>query len=152
MSAQISSQDFQTLRFGPMWVFSAVTGSCCRFHPMEEAAFWRSVGAAAAVTGGLVHGVLASVMRDRTTYFAEFELDDRPVVSGLAAVVAALRGLDRTDARDYRATLAGLGEDVARARGPFGQGISREDAQMLLLVAELLTDEPLSRAFETSSA
>lgn len=140
MSGEVSGPGWRTLRLGPMWVFSAVTGSCRRFHPLEEAAFWRSLEAARAVTAGVTHDVLASTLIDRPTLFAEFERDDRPVVSGLAAVVAVLSGVDHADARDYRAVLNGLGEDVARARGLSGQLISREDQQMLLLVAELLTE------------
>ncbi|MFP5281962.1 MAG: hypothetical protein ACLGIF_00745 [Actinomycetes bacterium] len=152
MGREIAPRAWHTLRLGPMWVFSAITGRCSRFHPMEEAAFWRSVEAAAAVTSGLPHQVLTDMLADRATLFMEFELEDRPVVSGLIAVVAVLREVDHAEARDFRAVLNGLGEDVARIRGPYGQTVSREDAQMLALIAELLSDQPLSSAFETSTA
>jgi hypothetical protein len=139
MSSMVAGEAWQTLRFAPLWVLRAVAGRDRRFHPAEVDAFWRSVREAALSANGLTADVLASVASDRETLVSQFEGDGRPIVSGLRAVVAALSTVSDEDSAQFRGALVlRVAYGVARARGPFGQTVSREDAETLSLVAALL--------------
>jgi hypothetical protein len=75
---------------------------------------------------------------ERGWLFDEFTLDDRPIVSGLNAVVRLLDRADPVEASRVRSALLGLGQSFARARGPFGRRMTAEDEQTLVLVEQLL--------------
>ena len=66
------------------------------------------------------------------------EQDRRPVTTGLLAVATVSSRLGASAARSMRSALLAVGEGVARTRGPFGRSISREDADTLELLAEVL--------------
>gem|GEM_PF-1117394 len=138
MEQQFTAADWRTLRTAPLWVLSAIVGRQSRFNPLELAAFWRSVDSAAAGADGLANAVLVSFSDNFSGLLEDYEQDERSVVSGLWDVVAILRRLDILVSVTFTATLLEVGERVGRARGSFGQVISREDAQTLLLLAALL--------------
>jgi len=135
---QFTAADWRTLRTAPLWVLSAIVGRQSRFNPLELAAFWRSVDSAAAGADGLANAVLVSFSDNFSGLLEDYEQDERSVVSGLWDVVAILRRLDILVSVPFTAALLEVGERVGRARGSFGQVISREDAQTLLLLAALL--------------
>ena len=137
MEQQFTAADWRTLRTAPLWVLSAIVGRQSRFNPLELA-FWRSVDSAAAGADGLANAVLVSFSDNFSGLLEDYEQDERSVVSGLWDVVAILRRLDILVSVTFTATLLEVGERVGRARGSFGQVISREDAQTLLLLAALL--------------
>jgi hypothetical protein len=129
----------KTLRIAPIWVFSAVTGRSARFDPLEVEAFWRCLEGAALMADGVTFDVLSETSTDRAGSIETFLRDGRPAASGLLEVADALASLPEDDARQLRdVLLSDIGEGVARARGPFGRSVSREDQVMLGLVAELL--------------
>ena len=126
-----------TLRLGPVWVMSALCGRC-RFDSLEQEAFWSTVEDVAGDVDGLARDVLVEALGDRRWLFDEFELDSRPIVSGLSQVVTLLERVDLDSSSTTRRALLDVGHGVARARGPFGRRESLQDAQTLLLVAQLL--------------
>jgi hypothetical protein len=142
-----SRHEWLTLRLGPVWVLSALVGRS-RFHQLEREAFWRAVDDAARDHLGLARQLMYSVIADREWLFDEFELDDRPIGSGLSQVVTLLERADAASSAETRHALEQVGHDIARARGPFGQQISSQDAQMLQLVAQML--ESMSETVENN--
>ena len=74
--------DMRTLQFGPFWVLSALAGTYNRFQSYELAAFWDTVVAVALRTPHPAREILTSMAADRSGLLLDFELDDRPVVSG----------------------------------------------------------------------
>lgn len=135
-----SEAEWLTLRLGAVWILSALVGRT-RFDEDEQAAFWDGVTGLALHAQGLDREVLYAMAAERRWLFDEFELDGRPIVSGLGAIV---RLLDRTDAAEadrFRATLLGLGRALAMARGPFGRRITVEDEHTLVLVEQLLQSD-----------
>ena len=135
------SDDQRTLQFGALWVLSALAGTYTRFAPYELAAFWDTVVEIALRTPEPARGLLTSTTEDRAGLLQDFALDGRPVVSGLAHVVAVL---DRTGPPldpDYRIALMRIGGAIARARGPYGRRMTEDDEQKLLLVGALLEVE-----------
>jgi hypothetical protein len=148
MEPELGSQDWRTLELSPLWVLCAVTGRQSGFHPLELAAFWRSVDNAAAGAQGLANAVPVSLSSNFSSLLKGFEQEQRSVVTGLWDVVGILSRLDMLVAKPFVAMLLEIGESFSRARGSFGQVISREDRQTLLLLAALLELEPAEDAFD----
>jgi hypothetical protein len=137
---ELSVNDARTLRLAPLWVFSAVVGRHQRFHPLELEAFWRCCeGAALTAPTALAHDTLVSALCDRDQLLGEYAAETRPIASGLTSVAAIVNRLPAGDAEAIKDMLVTqIAEGVARARGPFGQTIGRDDAKALQLVAALL--------------
>ena len=150
---QWSEQEWFTLRLGPVWVLSALVGRV-RFDDDERGAFWDAVTDAALRSTGPGRDLLGTAAAERRWLFDEFELDGRPVVSGLLSVTRLLERMDPDTLTDVRAELPAcrwLG--VALARGHFGRRMTLEDEQTLVLVEQLLqtaretlNDNPLDSA------
>jgi hypothetical protein len=130
--------EMRTLQLGPFWVLSAVAGTYNRFKTYELAAFWDTVVAIALRTPRPARDIFTSMAEDRSGILLDFELDDRPVVSGLRQILEVLDRIDPETSSDYRFALLRIGADIARNRGPYGRTITPEDEQLLLLLAELL--------------
>jgi hypothetical protein len=152
MQTNLDSGDWQTLRLSPFWVLSALAGRYRRFNPLEDAAFWHCIDAAAAEAHGIARAVLQSVIADRETVVLEFERDGRPVGSGLGAAVAVLANLPATESAHFKDLLfSHVATGLAYSRGPFGNSVSSDDEQTLSFIATFLeveTDEanPLTLA------
>lgn len=134
----ISSDEQRTLQLGPLWVLSALAGTSSRFDADELAAFWDTVVEVALRTPEPARQLLTSTSGDRSGLLLDFELDDRPVVSGLAQVLAALDKIGLPTGPDYRLALVNIAIGLGRARGPYGRRTTPEDEQMVLLIAALL--------------
>ena len=137
---QWSEQEWFTLRLGPVWVLSALVGRV-RFDEDERGAFWDAVTDAALSSSGPGRELLGTAAAERRWLFDEFELDGRPVVSGLLSVSRLLERMPADTRDDLRASILRVGGSVARARGPFGRRMTIEDEQTLLLVEQLLQTE-----------
>ena len=130
--------DRTTLTFAPLWVFSALTGSHSNVPPQALDALWASAREAVADATGLGRDVLLDLLTE-SDVMVSYELDGRPVATGLLQVAEVLRRLPAEEATSVRTRLLGsFGQRIARARGPFGRSISREDQETLDLVAELM--------------
>ena len=132
-----SESESLTLRLSGVWILRALVGHT-HFDADEQDAFWDCVTDAALRTQGLARWILEAMASDRRWLFDEFQLDDRPIVSGLNAVVRLLDRADPDEAHRVRSTLLDLGHSFARARGPFGRRMTTEDEQTLMLVEQLL--------------
>ena len=130
--------EMRTLQFGPLWVLSAIAGTYNRFKSYELAAFWDTVVAVALRTPHPSRAILTSMAEDRSGLLLDFELDDRPVVSGLRQILEILYRVETETSSDFRLALLRIGADVARNRGPYGRTITPEQEQTLLLLAALL--------------
>src|SRR3954447_6430298 len=146
-----SEAEWLTLQFGPVWVVSALVGRS-RLDELEDAAFWRSVDDAPQ-DSPLGWQLMRALTLNREWLLDEFELDGRSIVSGLSKVASLLERVPPEVSRDVRETMLRVGSGLARARGPFGQRISDQDALTLQLVAQLLetaeetaADNPLNTA------
>ena len=137
----ISPDELRTLQLGPLWVLSALAGRCSRFDAEELAAFWDTIVAVALRTPQPARQFLTSTSIDRTGLLLDFELDDRPVVSGLGHVLAVLAKLGAPAGLEYRLALVNIAIGLGRARGPYGRRTTPEDEQMILLIAALVEIE-----------
>jgi hypothetical protein len=136
--------EMRTLQFGPFWVLSAIAGSYNRFESYELAAFWDAVVAVALRTPRPARDILTSLAEDRTGLLLDYELDDRPVASGLRQILEVLDRIEPAASDDFRLALLRIGADLARSRGPYGRTITEEQEQLLLLLAGLLGMDSVS--------
>ena len=131
--------EWQTLQFAPFWIFSALLGTYRNFDRLDYDAFSRSLQTASAAPGRLVQEVIGSVTAERGRLTAEYEADSRTIGRGLCAVAAVLSRAPGDEADMFKEMLISrVGEGVARARGRYGQVISKDDAKTLELVAQFL--------------
>ena len=130
--------EMRTLQFGPFWILSAIAGTYNRFKSYELEAFWDTVVAVAVRTSRPARDILTSMAEDRPGLLLDFELDDRPVVSGLRHIVDILNRLEPEASSAFRLALLRIGVGIARNRGPYGRTITPEHEQLLELIAELL--------------
>jgi hypothetical protein len=128
--------DQQTLRLAPLWMASAFVGRT-RLETWELDALWDAVRATLPTTTQLSSDALRATLDD-PGLVAAYERDGRPVTTGLLAAATVAAGCGAGAASSMRAALLAVGEEIARARGPFGRSISREDADTLELLAEIL--------------
>lgn len=148
MHSDLSAQERRTLRFAPLWVLSGIAGVSGHYHPLLLEAFWDRVDEAASRAQGLTRLVLTEMAGDRAATLGSFEREAPPIASGLGHVVDVLSTTDEQTSLTFRTMLVDLGEEVARARGPFGRSVTRQDDETLQLLAQLLEletvdDEPL---------
>ncbi len=142
MQQDLTDREWRTLQTAPLWVLSALAGRQSRFIPLELAAFWRAIDATASGAVGLANRVLISLSDGFAGRLADYEHEERSVVCGLWDVMAILNRLDIAVSAEFTTALLDVGERFSRARGSFGQVISREDGQTLQLLAALLDVEP----------
>jgi hypothetical protein len=139
----LQPSEMRTLQFGPLWVLSSLAGTYNRFKSYELAAFWDTVVAVALRTPRPARDILTSMAEDRSGLLLDFELDDRPVVSGLCQIVAILDRIEPETSTDFRLALLRIGIAVGRNRGPYGRTLTPENEKLLLLLAELLEMDSL---------
>jgi hypothetical protein len=139
----LQPSEMRTLQFGPLWVLSSLAGTYNRFKSYELAAFWDTVVAVALRTPRPARDILTSMAEDRSGLLLDFELDDRPVVSGLCQIVAILDRIEPEISTDFRLALLRIGIAVGRNRGPYGRTLTPENEKLLLLLAELLEMDSL---------
>ena len=132
----LAPSDQQVLRLAPLWVFSALVGRT-RLETWELEAIGDAVRATLPTTAGLGSEALQATLDDPDVV-AAYEGDGRPVTTGLLAAATVSARLGPGAASSVRSALLAVGEGVARARGPFGRSVSREDADTLELLAEVL--------------
>jgi hypothetical protein len=137
-SMNLEPAERRTLQFGPLWVLSAVAGTYNQFKNYELAAFWDTIVAVALRTPYPAREILTSLAADRSGLLLDFELDDRPVVSGFRQIMEVLERMEPETSNDFRFALLRIGVDIARNRGPYGRTITPEHEQLLLLLAALL--------------
>ena len=117
--------EMRTLQFGPLWVLSSLAGTYNRFKSYELASFWDTVVAVALRTPRPARDILTSMAADRSGLLLDFELDDRPVVSGLRHIVSILDRIEPDTSADFRLALLRIGVAVGRNRGPYGRTITQ---------------------------
>ncbi|MEX5717689.1 hypothetical protein [Geodermatophilus maliterrae] len=132
----LARSDQQTLRLAPLWVFSALVGRT-RLETWELDALWDAVRATLPTTTRLGSEALQATLDD-PGLVEVYERDGRPVTTGLLAAATVAAGCGAGAARSVSSALLAVGEGIARARGPFGRSISRQDADTLELLAEIL--------------
>ncbi len=113
---QWSEQEWFTLRLAPVWVLSALAGRV-RFDDDERGAFWDAVTDAALRSTGPGRELLGTAAAERRWLFDEFELDGRPVVSGLLSVSRLLERMAADTRDDVRASIL---RSAAPSPGPVG--------------------------------
>ena len=136
---KFTPEEWRTLQFAPFWILSAVIGAYDRFDPRDYQVFLRCLEAATLAEGRLRREVLESVVADRDRLAEQFHGEQRSIGVGLFQVDAVLGKAGDDEAAQFKdMLLLDIGEGVARARGRYGTEMHDEDAESLVLAAQLL--------------
>jgi hypothetical protein len=152
-SVGFTPEERRTLEFAPLWMLGAVMGRYSGFGPLTLDALDALLADAGPSTGPS-YDIVVGVRDHLDELVAGFEREALPIVSGLMKVDALLERRPATEAGGVRRLLVDVvGGGIARARGPFGMGATREDAERLELAATILAPTPpLGEAFEEEPA
>jgi hypothetical protein len=129
------TQDVQTLRSGPFWLLSALTGQPSP-GPDERRLCEEALESLANKSDPDVAYLLLDVADHGAIRLAASH--NCSVATGLTNIAMAMRRLDGDTAVNYRRALLTIGFTIAKAHGPFGKSITPEDGQTLVVCASLL--------------
>ena len=134
-----TSEEWQTLQFGPFWVFSALLGAYKNFDPMEYEAFARSLHQASTAPGELARQIVDSVLLERGRLTEMYQADSRTIALGLCGVAVILKKAPTGEAELVKEMLIShIGVRIAQARGRFGRVMSEDDENTLELISQFL--------------
>jgi hypothetical protein len=141
---RFTAAQWRTLQFAPLWVFSTLAGSYNRFDPRALRAFGRCLETASGMGGPLTRELFVSVVAERAEVDTAYDGDPRTIGSGLVEVARLLDQLAPDEAELFKLVLfTEVGEGVARARGPWGEEITEDDADALTIAAAFLAVDPV---------
>jgi hypothetical protein len=140
--APFGPDERRTLELAPFWMLSAVVGRYRDFNQPTLDALDDLITSAGS-SAGPAYDVVVGVGGRLREVIAEFEVDGRPIVSGLLQVDDLLGTRPAAEADAVRVLLVDtIGRGIARARGPFGVEATREDAERLELAEAILAPTP----------
>jgi len=112
----IPGEDWQTLRFAPLWVLTAVTEAHHAIDAQGLDALARALSEANTFNDRLVREVLMSVAADIDSVMEAFEPDMRTTDEGLRDIVAVLDGhIDEPGRLAFTDALLYIGHDIVKA-------------------------------------
>ncbi len=137
---ELTDEEWRTLLFAPLWVFSAVAGADGKIDKAELTAFGRVLEKSLYLPDALLRELLGSIARDLRATFDDFAADDRTAEEGLTQVAALLDSkLLAEHASATKRTLFALGDRVARASGAgllgIGERVGEAEEEALMAVA-----------------
>jgi hypothetical protein len=113
-----TAEEWQTLRFAPLWVFTAVAGMDSNIEVEEVAALAKEVAEAPLFKEPLVKEVLMSVGASFGDVLPAYHADSRDVLRGLKDVADILeRRATPEQARAFKSSMLLIGRNVAESSG-----------------------------------
>ena len=132
-------EEWRTLQFAPIWVFTAVASADRKIDEKEAGALAKELSEWAQFKEPLVQEVLLSVVNDVANVMAQYHTDSRGVMAGLKDVADLLdRKATQEQAKKFKGAMLLIGNNIAQASGGgiFGTGdkISTEEKSALALI------------------
>jgi hypothetical protein len=136
-----TADEWQTLQFAPLWVFSAVASADDDIDKKELNALAEELKDAPLFKNPLARDVLISVATNFGSIMEAYRRDSRDILRGLRDVAAVLAAKESPDtAQGFKRAMLLIGKNVAEASrgGLFGPKISKEEKAAIALVAAAL--------------
>ncbi|PSB44095.1 hypothetical protein C7B67_23050 [filamentous cyanobacterium Phorm 6] len=137
-----TSEEWQSLQYSPLWVFSAVAGADGEIDEQETHALVKEVEEAPLYKIPLVRDVFASVSIDFNNIMKQYGADSRDVSEGLGDVADILaKKVSTEESKSFKGALIFLGVNIANASGGFlgfGDHMSDEEKAAIGLIAAVL--------------
>ncbi|MEZ2228943.1 hypothetical protein [Microcoleus sp.] len=137
-----TSEEWQSLQYSPLWVFSAVAGADGEIDDQETHALVKEVEEAPLYKIPLVRDVFASVSIDFNNIMKQYGADSRDVSEGLGDVADILaKKVSTEESKSFKGALIFLGVNIANASGGFlgfGDHMSDEEKAAIGLIAAVL--------------
>ncbi len=138
-----SMDEWRTLQFAPLWVFTAISAANKKVSKKEITALAKEISEAHLYKEPLVQEVLGSVGSDFESVFREYQADSRDVMRGLSDVADLLESkAEAEQAKNFKMAVLLMGRNIAEASvgGFLGMGKKMGDNEKaaLVLVASAL--------------
>lgn len=145
MSTQASfmSEEWRTLQFAPLWIFSLVAGADGSIDKKEIAALAKELQEAVLFKEPLARDVLLSVATNFADVMSQYQADSRNAVTGLRDVADLLdKKASSQQADNFKKAVLLIGRNVAEASGGgllgLGKKMSDQETSALALAAVTL--------------
>ncbi len=137
-----SMDEWRTLQFAPLWVFTAISAADKKVSKKEVTALAKEIAEAHLYKEPLVQEVLGSVGSDFENVFRQYQADSRDVMRGLGDVADLLESKAEADqAKNFKMAMLLMGRNIAEAssKGLFGKKKmgDNEKAALVLVAAAL---------------
>jgi hypothetical protein len=145
LRAAYTAEEWQTLQFGPLWVFNTVAGADQQIDKKEVEALAKELQEAPLYKDPLVREILLSLAGDLGDLMGQYQRDTRNVMVGLQDVARVLQKAPADNALAYKRAMLLIGGNVAKAAGGgiFQRDpISNEEKGALVMVAMWLGITP----------
>ncbi|MBD2255300.1 NACHT and WD repeat domain-containing protein [Nostoc parmelioides] len=138
-----TSEEWQTLQYAPLWVFSAVAHADGKVDDQEFSVLAKNISKASLYKIPLTRDVFASILGDFNNIMGQYGADSRDVSEGLRDVVEILDSkVSLEESENFKQALIFLGVEIANASGGgflgLGNKMSNEEASALSIIAALL--------------
>lgn len=135
--------EWRTLQFAPLWVFTAISAANKKVSKKEITALAKEISEAHLYKEPLVQEVLGSVGSDFESVFREYQADSRDVMRGLSDVADLLDSKAETEqAKNFKMAMLLMGRNIAEASGGgflgMGKKMGDNEKAALVLVAAAL--------------
>jgi len=133
---RFTTEEWQTLQFAPLWVFTAVAGIDNIIDREEAGALAKELSEAIRYKNPLAREVMSSVGADLQGVMQAYTADGRELLSGLGQVADLLDEKAPDQAEDFKKSMMMVGLNVARASGGgvFRDPVSNEEKVALAAV------------------
>lgn len=135
-------EEWQTLQFAPLWVFTTVAGADQNIDQKEVEALAKEIRDAPLYKEPLVREVMISVACDFSSVMEHYKADSRTVIAGLRDVKEVLsKQANAEQANNFKGAMLLIGRNVARASGGgifHRDPVSNEEKTALVIVATTL--------------
>ena len=141
MRKSFTSQEWRTLQFAPLWVFTAVAAADGKVDEKEFEILARELSEAHLYKNRLARDVLFSVANEFTKVLPDYGADRRNIINGLKEVADILdRKMSPQDVYEFKRALLGLGYNVVESssKGVLGFGKKARDQKHQALDAAAL--------------
>lgn len=143
---EFSHDDWETLQFSPLWIFTAVAGADGRVDEEELASLLNDIRRAEIFQSKFIRGILLTLADNLDAVQARFRADTRRMEDGLGEVRRILESkVPADEAHLFKGGLLAIGRNVAMASGGSPgttDAVSEEEKKALDAVARLLSVSP----------
>ena len=134
--SDFTSEEQQTLKFGPLWVFQVIAGADKDWDEAESNALQDWINQNAPNMGEVSKETLLAVVADFNGNMEKFATDDRTAGNGLREISKILDSKSKDDEAEFEKALQDLGKAVAGA----SDAISTTEQEVLDKMKEILDE------------
>jgi hypothetical protein len=136
---RFTDAEWRTLRFAPLWTFSAVAGADGVIDDLETAAVMKAILDGGLLEGAFVREVFVGIAGDLPNLLPAYKADTRNAYAGLRDAACLLARIEPRQAAMFRLAVMAVGKATAEASGPpVGDRIALEEQRACAMAATMI--------------